>query len=91
MTNKERIIKKLSQIEYDLGCYDKDMEKLNYNNLKKVLKNIGYGSTDVQVFINRKPHIVEVSEVENEYDFKLLSKAEYQSQYGHQYDEDFGW
>ena len=91
MTNKERIIKKLSQIEYDLGCYDKDIEKLNYNNLKKVLKNIGYGSTDVQVFINRKSYIVEVSEVESEYDFKLLSKEEYRNLYGDQYDEDFGW
>lgn len=90
-TNKDRIQRKLVQEGYKLGCYDNGLEKLNYANLMKVINRIPEGATDVPVFINRKPHIVEIFDVDDEYDFKLLSKAQYQSQYGHQYDDKFGW
>lgn len=90
-TNKQKIQAKLQEEGFEIGCYDNNLEQLNNANLKKVLKKIPFGATDVPVCLNRKPYIVEVFDVDSQYDFKLLSKKQYQQQYGHQYDEDFGW
>lgn len=81
MTNKQRIIKYISKLEYKLGCYDSDLDKLNVSNLKKVIDNIKY-TTDTKVFINRKPYIVQIDEVDNEIDLSMLTLSEYKSRYG---------
>lgn len=82
MTNKERLIKALKKDNYKLGCYDNKIEKLSYNQIKKIIDNIGYGSTDILVSLNRKKYIVEVSEVEDELDFSIISLPDYVNQYG---------
>lgn len=81
MINKERIIKYISKLEYRLGCYDSDLDKLNRKNLKKVIDNIEY-TTDTKVFINRKPYIVQIDKVDNEIDLSMLTLSEYESRYG---------
>lgn len=81
MTNKQRVEKHLSKLEYKLGCYDSDLEKLNGSNLKKVIDNIEY-ATDTKVFMNRKPYIVQIDEVDNEIDLSILTLSEYESRYG---------
>ncbi|MEG1142364.1 MAG: hypothetical protein RSE41_07985 [Clostridia bacterium] len=81
MINKQRIIKYISKLECKLGCYDLDIDKLNASNLKKVIDNIKY-TTDTKVFINRKPYIVEIDEVDNEIDLSILTLSEYESRYG---------
>ena len=81
--NKEKIIKQIEKEGFKLGCYDSEIEKLNESNLKKVLSVIKYGdSTDVLVFINRKKYIVEISVVDKEIDFQVLTLSEYESRYG---------
>ena len=84
MKNKEVIINKIKSEGYILGIYDNVLDKLNKQNLKKVLDNIKYVS-DTKVFINRKPHIVEISEVDSEIDFNVISLNEYESRYGKWY------
>lgn len=81
-TNKQRIEEKLRKEGFIIGCYDKQLDKLNYNNIKKVLDDIPFGSTDIQVSLNRKKYIVEVSDVDNEYDFKMTAKNTYLDRYG---------
>ena len=80
-TNREIIVEKLKSEGYVLGCWDKQLDKLNKSNLKKVLDNIRYTS-DTKVFYNRIPFIVEISECDNEIDFNVLSLSEYQYRYG---------
>ena len=81
-TNKQRIEEKLRKEGFIIGCYDKQLDKLNYNNIKKVLDDIPFGSTDIQISLNRKKYIVEVSDVDNEYDFKMTAKNTYLDRYG---------
>lgn len=83
-TNKEVIINKIKSEGYTLGIYDDILDKLNKQNLKKVLDNIKYVS-DTKVFINRKPYIVEISEVDSEIDFNVITLAEYENRYGKWY------
>jgi hypothetical protein len=83
-TNKEIIINKIKSEGYTLGIYDNVLDKLNKQNLKKVLDNIKYVS-DTKVFINRKPYIVEISEIDNEIDFSIITLVEYESRYGKWY------
>ena len=80
-TNKQIIIEKIKSEGYDIGIYDKFIDKLNKTNLKKVLDNIRYTS-DTKVFIDRKPFIVEIDEVNNEVDFNVLTLKEYEYRYG---------
>ena len=80
-TNKQIIIEKVLSEGYKLGIYDRYLDKLNKSNLKKVLDNIRYTS-DTKVFINRIPFIVEISEVDNEVDFNILTLREYEYRYG---------
>ena len=90
-TNKQRIEEKLNKEGFALGCWDKRLEKLNYYNIKKVLDNLCFGATDIQVSYNRKRYIIEISDVDNEYDFAMISKTAYRSIYGDEYDEKFDW
>lgn len=83
-TNKEIIVSKIKSEGYTLGIYDNVLDKLNKQNLKKVLDNIKYVS-DTKVFINRKPYIVEISEVDSEIDFSIITLDEYESRYGKWY------
>ena len=80
-TNKQIIIEKVSSEGYELGIYNRYLDKLNKSNLKKVLDNIRYTS-DTKVFIDRIPFIVEISEVDNEVDFNVLTLKEYEYRYG---------
>ena len=80
-TNREIILEKVFNEGYDMGIYDKFLDKLNKSNLKKVLDNIRY-TNDTKIFYNRKPFIVEISECDNEIDFNVLSLKEYEYRYG---------
>lgn len=80
-TNRDRISEKLSKEGFTIGCWDKNIDKLNYNNIKKILDDIPFGATDIQVSLNRKKYIVEVSDVDNEYDFKMTAKNVYLNKY----------
>lgn len=80
-TNRDRISEKLSKEGFTIGCWDKQLDKLNYNNIKKILDDIPFGATDIQVSLNRKKYIVEVSDVDNEYDFKMTAKTSYLNKY----------
>lgn len=71
-------------LDLPIGCYDKEMDLLNKNNLIKVIKALSYGSdTDVEVCINRKKYIVEICmDGLDEVDFHVLTTAEHKERYG---------
>lgn len=87
-TNKEILEAAVKKEAMNLGCWDKGMELLNRNNLNKVIKGFKYGSCDIAVCINRRRFVVEVSHVDNEVDFSLISAQEYKAKYGRAYDEE---
>lgn len=81
--NKEIIMEKLNKDGFKLGCWDEELNKLNKNNLSKVIDSLDfYDSTDVDVFINKILYVVEIWIVDKEVDFNVLSKEEYISRYG---------
>lgn len=83
-TNKELIEKKLRGTEFIIGGFNDKMEQLTPANLKKVIDNMTFGTTDIDVKISRKPFVVEVAHVDNEIDFSILSKEEYIGRYGNE-------
>ena len=87
MTNKERINKFLAG-NYTIGCWDEKIEQMSLYSLRKFLKELCFDSTDIIVNIKRKVHVIEVSVVDNEIDFNVLTKAEYISRYGDEKFED---
>ena len=79
--NREVIADKIAPLV--IGCYDKKMNDLTQTNLKKVLNELEYDlDTRVEVFINRKKHIIEICNVDNEVDFEVLTMSEFRSRNG---------
>ena len=94
MTNKQAIEKKIKEqtsvigFEPKLGTYSDKLDKLNQVNLKKVLEAIELlDSTDETIFINRKPHVVEIVWIEDEVDLNVLSKDEHLERYGEPFED----
>lgn len=81
ISNKQTIQECL-QGKYAIGCYDNDIEMLSKKELKKVLDNIFEEATDIIVKVRNKVYVVELTTVDEEKDFNLLTKAEYISRYG---------
>ena len=80
-TNKEVLANKIAPLV--IGCYDKKMKDLNQTNLKKVLNELEYDlDTRVEVFINRKKHIIEICNVDDEVDFEVLTMSEFRNRNG---------
>jgi hypothetical protein len=65
-----------------LGTYNSMLEKLTEKDLERVLENIKYASTDIQVTIDNENFIVEVMTCDDEIDFDVLSKDVYMKRYG---------
>lgn len=83
------IKKKVEDLGLIMGCYDPLVEKLNKENLNKVLSSIEEEYTDVDVKINKKDYVVEIATVDNEKDLQILSRSEYINRYGSsRYDEE---
>lgn len=79
--NREVIADKIAPLV--IGCYDKKMNDLNQINLKKVLNELEYDlDTRAEVFINRKKHIIEICNVDDEVDFEVLTMSELRNRNG---------
>lgn len=76
-------LKEQTQINYTISTLDKEIEKLSVFEQKKILEAITGDATDVKV----KDGYVEIAYVDNEVDFMFLTKGEYISRYGEQYDD----
>ena len=79
--NRKKIEKVLNKENLVIGCYNNKLEKLNTNNLKKVLDNLKY-QNDTKVFINRKAYIVMIDEVNSEVDLNIITLKEYEESFG---------
>ena len=81
MKNYEKIVKKISDLGYTVGCYDKQINKLNYNNLKKIIDNIEY-QNDTRICINRKKYIAQIDIVDGEVDINIIDLKSYTDMFG---------
>lgn len=92
--NKELIAERIQKliketgVNFSLGSWDKNIEKISQKELKKVLDSIYGDSTDVDVYIRKKLYVVEINIIDNEIDFNLLTQEEYISRYGDERWED---
>lgn len=83
MNNKKLITEELTKAGYILGCYSNSMELLKEAQVKRVVKKaLEIETGDITVFINKVKHILEVSTVDNEKDFNLITYTEYKNIYG---------
>ena len=87
-TNKELIAERIEElvketgVNFCLGCWDKNIEKISKKELKKVVDSIYGDSTDVDIYIRKKLYVLQISVVDYEIDFNLLTQEEYISRYG---------
>ena len=80
--NKTIITEAINKLGYELGCYDSMMDKLSKKELQRVVEDLKYGSTDIEVKIRRKEYVVEVMYVDSEIDFSIMTMDEYQDMVG---------
>ena len=80
-TIKETIKNNLSDNGLELGCWDEKLELLNDKDLKQVMDNMMW-EQDTDVTINKKLYVVEISIVDAEVDFSVLTQEEYIDRYG---------
>lgn len=78
MTNRQLLEQEANKHDWTVGCYSPDIDKLNKTNLAKVIKRILW-EADTKVFINRRPHIVQIDIVEGEVDLIMISLEKYNS------------
>ena len=84
MNNRERLIKTISQFGYSLSIYDHIIDKLSSRMINKITNSFMGDSTDIDVTLNRKPCVVEMSVVDNEVDITMLTKEQYITRYGNE-------
>lgn len=84
MNNRERLIKTISQFGYSLSIYNHTIDKLSSRMINKIIKSFMGDSTDIDVTLNRKPCVVEMSVVDNEVDITILTKEQYIDRYGNE-------
>lgn len=69
-----------------IGCYDNRLESLSSNQIKRLIKLIDdFGdSQDIDLYINKKAHVLTVNYVDAEVDLILQTRAEYIEQFGNE-------
>lgn len=84
MTKQEILTKAINKLGFEIGCLDPMVEKLPKAALDEVIKNIPYASTDIDVKIRGKLHVVEIVECDREIDIDILTQSEYIDRYGNE-------
>lgn len=80
---KEEIVKKINELGFKVGTYDKDIsEIITKKALKTILENLQEEYTDVYITIRKKLYIVSISTVNNEKDILIYKDIEYFRQFG---------
>lgn len=80
--NKQLIEKEIKRDGNILGIYHRKIDDLHIRPLKRVIENLGIGSTDVPVTLKGVKHVVEIAYVDNEVDVMILPYDEYRNRYG---------
>ena len=91
-SNKELVEEAVTKEGLVMCCCSKDIEKLPKKDLDRVIDVIGYGSSStVYMNFDDTDYIVEVSQVDDEVDIWLITRAQYEDIYGEIYEEDWEW
>ena len=80
------------KFNYKLGCVSKEIDELEKSQIFKIIQSITGDYTDVKVFKDKIPYIVELSPITDtpdgdEYDFKMMKLKQYEGQYGRKFEE----
>lgn len=81
-TNKQKISSFLKSSNLSLGIYDDRIDKLSKSNVETIIQNVENAPTDLDIAIDNKVFVLEISEVDSEIDMQLISKEDYISRYG---------
>ena len=93
-TNKELIVERIEEliketgVNFCLGCWDKNIEKISKKEINTAVGSIYGDSTDVDIYIRKKLYVLQISVVDDEIDFNLLTQEEYISRHGSERWED---
>ena len=80
---KEEILKKINELGFSVGTYDKDISKIiTKKALKTILENLQEEYTDLFLNIRRNLYVVSISTVDNEKDILIYKDIEYFRQFG---------
>lgn len=91
-SNKELVEEAVAKEGLVICSCTKDIEKIPKKDLDRVIGVIGYGSSStVYMNFDDTDYIVEVSQVDNEIDIWLVTRANYEDIYGEIYEEDWEW
>lgn len=85
LNNKELVEKRVAELGYKIGCWDKDVENLSRYSLNKVLRYLDEEYTDVLVDFNKEKYIIEIATVDDEKDLCMISKKDYEKKYGRKF------
>lgn len=80
---QEEILKKINELGFSVGTYDKDISKIiTKKALKTILENLQEEYTDLFLNIRRNLYVVSISTVDNEKDILIYKDIEYFRQFG---------
>ena len=83
MNNRQAITKAVKEAGAKIGCYDKEVNRLDKKALEKVIDMIPYkDSTDIDVIHNGTNYVIEMESVDNEIDLYIISLEDYNNKYG---------
>ena len=83
LINKSIIADAIKKEGFVVGCYDSRIEQLKKSQLKRIIEQaLVLEWTDVIIIVNGVKCVVEISTVDNEKDFNLMTYKEYKNTYG---------
>ena len=82
LINKSIIADAIKKEGFVVGCYDSRIEQLKKSQLKRIIEQaLVLEWTDVVIIVNGVKCVVEISTVDNEKDFNLMTYKEYKNTY----------
>ena len=82
MSVKTILEKRVNRLGYELGCYDNLLNKLDADDIVKVVNVLEDEYCDIAVTISKVKCVVEMRTVDNEKDFSVITEKEYVERYG---------
>lgn len=80
-SNEDIVTAEVEKLGYELSSCDSLINKLSKKELSKVIDVLDQEYTDVDVIINKKEYVVEITTVDDEKDLNVITKLEYISRY----------
>ena len=88
ITNKDRVAKVLKKDDFKIGIFDERLNDCSVGWCKIMIELSAYPG-DRLIKIQRVPDILEVSQVDDEIDYRVITPEGYESLYGRAFGEEY--